>query len=297
MRRTPVALLFVLAGILVGASPASAGPNLHRNSESPAWVRAYWTKERMENARPMDPVANGARKEKKGKPPSGGGGGTRAASVEVSSVTGVLTAHGKVFFSDGGVNYVCSGTALVGDVVWTAGHCVNQGPGQYYTNFLFVPAYRDGVAPLGQFPAPTLITTDGWLVSGAFGVDVGAAIPDVNAQGQTLGQAVTERSIVFNTPRQQSYATYGYPAASPFNGQRLRVCNTAWSRDDVSPTPDDMGIACDMNGGSSGGGWVTSTGEVASVVSYGYSNIKDMLFGPHLETEAETLYTTALAAK
>jgi hypothetical protein len=41
--------------------------------------------------------------------------------------------HGKVFFSDGAYNYVCSGTALTSgneSVVWTAGHCVNEGPGR-----------------------------------------------------------------------------------------------------------------------------------------------------------------------
>ena len=48
-----------------------------------------------------------------------------------------------------------------------------------------------------------------------------------------------------------------------------------------------------MTGGSSGGGWLTSSGAVASVVSYGYSNLKNVLFGPHLETEAQQLYSLA----
>ena len=41
--------------------------------------------------------------------------------------------HGKVFFTLGGNDYVCSGTALLSgnkSVVWTAGHCVNEGPGR-----------------------------------------------------------------------------------------------------------------------------------------------------------------------
>ena len=54
-------------------------------------------------------------------------------------------AHGKVFFSDGASNYVCSGTALSSgnqSVVWTAGHCVNEGPGGFYTNWAFVPGLQ-----------------------------------------------------------------------------------------------------------------------------------------------------------
>ena len=52
-----------------------------------------------------------------------------------------------MFFTRGGVNYVCSGTATNstnGDVVTTAGHCVNEGPGAFATNFAFVPAYNNG---------------------------------------------------------------------------------------------------------------------------------------------------------
>ena len=167
-----------------------------------------------------------------------------------------LTAHGKVFFTDNGVDYVCSGTALTGNVVWTAGHCVNEGPGSYYTRFQFVPAYRDGQAPYGEFPAPELLTTDDWQTGGEYGVDVGAGIPAENASGDTLSEAVVERSIVFNEPRNQAYKLYGYPAAKRFNGQRMRVCNTAWSRNDATTEPDSMGVPCDMTGGSSGGGWV-----------------------------------------
>ena len=276
-----LASCFALFGPVAGAF----AQNAHRTGQSPAEVRAYWTHERMKNAKPIDKAK-----------PGGGGGGTSATSVEVNPITGVLTAHGKVFFSDNGVNYVCSGTALTGDVVWTAGHCVNEGPGAYYTNFMFVPAYRDNTRPYGTFTGVTLMTTDGWRTAGEFGVDVGAVVPSRNESGQTLAQAVTERNIVFNSIRNQAYAAYGYPAAGRFNGQRLRVCNTAWSRDDTSTNPDTMAIPCDMTGGSSGGGWVTAGGAVASVVSYGYQSLKNVLFGPHLESEAQSLYNAAVKA-
>jgi V8-like Glu-specific endopeptidase len=287
------------AALLLGAAGAAEARNVpHQNVESPSKVRAYWTAERMRAAVPVDRVKGAGPPRENAKPGGGGGGGTSpATSVEVTIPPGSpLTAHGKVFFSDGGANYVCSGTALEGNVVWTAGHCVNEGPGGYYTNFMFVPAYIDGAAPLGKFPASTLLTTGGWRLTGQFGVDVGAAIPSTNATGQTLDQAVVERTPVFNSSRAQSYSAYGYPAARPFNGRRMRVCNTAWSRNDTSATPDTMGVPCDMTGGSSGGGWVTSSGQVASVVSYGYASLKNVLFGPHLEVEAQGLYNDALAA-
>jgi V8-like Glu-specific endopeptidase len=287
-------LLVVLAVLTLGAGAAEARNTVHRNAESPSEVRRYWTAERMRGAIPVDRTSRAGSPREKAKP---GGGSASSTSVEVTIAPGsALTAHGKVFFTDGGVNYVCSGTALAGDVVWTAGHCVNEGPGSYYTNFLFVPAYRDGQAPYGEFPAPELLAAGGWQSRGEYGVDVGAGIPSTNASGQTLSEAVVERSIVFNAPRNQTYSVYGYPAAKRFNGQRLRVCNTAWSRDDTTASPATMGVPCDMTGGSSGGGWVTAGGQVASVVSYGYASLKNVLFGPHLESEAQQLYESAKAA-
>lgn len=295
----PLSVLGALLALLFVAGVAQARTVAHHNDESPSAVRAYWSADRMRGAIPVERTNRGGTPRENAKPGGGGGGGgtTASTSVEVTVAPGsALTAHGKVFFTDSGVNYVCSGTALEGDVVWTAGHCVNDGPGSYHTNFLFVPAYRDGQAPYGRFPAPDLMAPDAWRLSGQYGVDVGAAIPLTNAVGETLSEAVVERPIVFGAARNQTYSVYGYPAAKRFTGQRLRVCNTAWSRDDASATPATMGVPCDMTGGSSGGGWVTAGGQVASVVSYGYGSLKNVLFGPHLETEAQKLYADATAA-
>ena len=290
MNRRLLLVLTALAALLATTATASAA-QFHRNDEDPREVRRYWTPERMKAAIPMDRTNRGGDPQTYAKPSGGGGSAT---STEVTIAPGsVQTALGKVFFSDGASNYVCSGTALEGNIVWTAGHCVNEGPGDFYTNFLFVPAYRDGAAPYGKFPAPQLDTTDRWQTLGQFGVDVGAAIPATNEFGQELEAVVNERPIVFNTIRNQRYRAYGYPAAGKFNGQRLRVCDTAWSRNDTSADPDTMGVPCDMTGGSSGGGWLTSTDAVASVNSYGYQSLKNVMFGPHLEAEAQALYNDA----
>ena len=292
MRSSWFVLFLVLILCALTAAVAQARPVAQTNNETRGQVLGYWTAERMSNAKPVERVAG--QSPRRGKP----GGGTTTSSTATEVPLPYPSAEGKVFFTDNGVNYVCSGSALVSaneSVVWTAGHCVNEGPGAFYTNFMFVPAYRDGVAPYGRFPGPTLLTTSGWRTSGEFGVDVGAAVVGTNEQGVTLADAVAEIPPVFNSARNQGYRLYGYPAAGKFNGQRMYVCNTAWSRNDTSATPATMGVPCNMTGGSSGGGWLTSSGAVASVVSYGYSSLKNVLFGPHLETEAQQLYTTAEA--
>jgi len=296
VRRTLLLISAVFAVAAFGASSAAAYPVAHSTQQARGQVLRYWTAERMQKAVPADRDSRAVPAAAK---PAKGGGTSTAASTEVPLP--YPSAFGKVFFtSNSGVNYVCSGTALTSaneSLVWTAGHCVNEGPGFNYKNFIFVPAYRDGNAPYGKFAATTLMTTSGWQASGEFGVDVGAAVVGTSSlSGLTLSDVVDERNIVFNAPRGQAYQLYGYPAAKKFSGQRLRVCNTSWLLDDTSATPDTMGASCDMTGGSSGGAWLTSTGFVASVVSYGYSSLRNVLFGPHLETEAQSLYTAATTA-
>lgn len=294
MRRTPLAFFAIALVFAVPfAGSAVAFPVAQVEPKSPENVVRYWTSERMTQAVPAErgprPLSAAT--------PAKGGGTSGGASVEAPQP--YPSAYGKVFFtSNSGVNYVCSGSAIASaneSLVWTAGHCVNEGPGAFYKNFLFVPAYRDGAAPYGKFAGSTLLTTSGWQASGEFGVDVGAAVVGVNGSGLSLSDAVNEASLAFNAPRNQTYSLYGYPAAKKFSGQRMRVCQTSWLLDDTSPAPDTMGASCDMTGGSSGGPWVTSTGAVASVVSYGYNSLRNVLFGPHLESEAQSLYTAASA--
>src|SRR5262245_24815067 len=157
--------------------------------------------------------------------------------------------HGKVFFTLGGVDYVCSGTALLSgnkSVVWTAGHCTNEGPGDFATNWEFVPAYKDGTAPLGVYVARDLYTTSAWATAGDSSYDLGAAVVGPSSSGSALTDVTGGRGIAFNYTRNQTYDAYGYPAAPPFTGERLWVCNSQWATDDASLNPPSMGIGCDM---------------------------------------------------
>ena len=151
--------------------------------------------------------------------------------------------HGKVFFTLGGNDYVCSGTALLSgnkSVVWTAGHCVNEGPGDFATNWEFVPAYKDGSAPLGVYVADNLFTSNAWGKLGDFSYDFAAAV--VGPSGSTaLTDRVGGRGIAFNYNRSQTYISYGYPAAPPFNGERLWTCNSALQTSDNDGQPGDDG--------------------------------------------------------
>jgi hypothetical protein len=256
-----------------------------------AKVQEYWTADRMRSAKPARKVlgANG----RQAKKPAA----WTSQEVTTPYTNAPTRTHGKVFFTLGGVDYVCSGTALLSankSVVWTAGHCVNEGPGAFATNWQFVPAYRDGTAPLGVYVAENLFTSSAWANRGDFSYDVGAAVV-APAGGTALNDRVGGRGIAFNANRSQTYVSYGYPAARPFTGERLWTCTSPLQTSDTSANPATMGIGCNMTGGSSGGGWIVGD-SVYSVNSYGYSNQPNVMYGPYLGSVAQSVYNAAAAA-
>ena len=174
---------------------------------------------------------------------------------------------GKIFFRQGGSNYVCSGASVVGgskQVVFTAGHCLHTGPhdrgrpGIFSENVVFVPAYRNGSAPYGTFAADALWVSSPWANSMDFTYDMGAFNVSRNAARRTLRSVAGKLGFAFSGTRDLHWNAFGYPAAPPFTGQTLNVCQASHATDDLStgPDPPRMAIGCDMTGGSSGGPWV-----------------------------------------
>jgi V8-like Glu-specific endopeptidase len=283
----PILVLVALAATPSLADARSVAAKRVRDSHQA--VIAYWTADRMRSAKPVERAKGGG---------SGQGSTYPFTSSEVPAPYNVFptSTNGKVFFTDGGVNYTCSGTALTSgneSVVWTAGHCVHDGNNDFHGNWVFVPAYRDGLRPYGTFAARALLTTSGWQ-DGDFAYDLGAAAVSP-AGGATLTDTTGGRDIAFNYSRQQQYKAYGYPAAKKFSGQRLRVCDAPWALNDTNESPATMGIGCDHTGGSSGGGWIVGNA-VYSVNSYGYNGLRNVMFGPYQGAVAQQLYTNAAAS-
>lgn len=125
----------------------------------------------------------------------------------------------------GGSDYVCSGTATTSanrDVVTTAGHCLNEGPGSYATNFAFVPAYDNGARPHGTWVAESLYAPTAWVNNGDFNNDVGFAVM-AEQGGQSLTDVTGSYPIGFNRGYGLTFEAYGYPAAKPYNGRAERL--------------------------------------------------------------------------
>ena len=159
----------ILATAVAGASAAtlalvvvagsSGAPPQDPGSRDRATVLAYWTPGRVARAVPREVSPDrlhSVAKPRRGKPPGGpggGGGSDSGTSVTVAAWTGggkVKATTGKVLFTMGGVDYVCSGAvardeSATTSLILTAGHCVyDEAGGDFATNWRFVPDYEDG---------------------------------------------------------------------------------------------------------------------------------------------------------
>lgn len=287
------------------ASDDQKAPSVTSATVDSTGVADYWTEDRMRSAIPGDVLAGKALER---------GNSSSAASVEKGTNTKVAGGKGKptiavseapvdhigkVFFTLAGVNYVCSGNAVTSankSTVTTAGHCVNEGPGAFATNFAFVPAYLNGTAPYGKWTARALYTPQQWSSDGDIQYDTGFAVMN-QLNGKYLSDVVNESGVEFNAARGLFYKSFGYPAASPFNGESLKSCKGTAANDPYNQF-NTQGISCDMTGGSSGGPWFigdSSDTYQNSINSYGY-NRSPVMYGPYWGLVIQVTYTSAAAS-
>jgi hypothetical protein len=240
-------------------------------------------------------------------------GDTAGAGLRWAHGGAVADAVGKIFFTLGSTDYVCSGALVRSahvDVVLTAAHCVSGGPGQWATNWTFVPGYRDGTEPFGQYTARRFFVSPKWA-----GPDGGTERYDVafvqvtrsTLDGRSRVAAAPPGLPVTFAPRQTAAAlprtyVFGYPALAPFSGLYPNYCA---GRSRVVRAGQRVGsavTACAMSAGDSGGPWFSGfspragRGGVVAVTAYKLSGEPRTLYGTVLGRSARALYLAATQA-
>ena len=215
---------------------------------------------------------------------------------------------GKLFFTQYGVNYVCSASSIGNYAIWTAGHCVHYGnndPAGWSYNVVFVPAYQNGTAPLGQWSAFKLWTNTGWFTSGDFRYDIGGAVLYPNASGYKISQVVGNLGFAWDQSVNLHWFQIGYPQAAPFDGQLMYINTSSFAYNDTSMgSPYPIGVGNDLTGGSSGGPWIYKFSGAAGSTNYlnGHNDYRYTtpshpleMFSPYFESAAHNLWSTLIA--
>jgi len=323
-------MVFAALPVLVGAGGDAARSEHQRIVE-------FWTPERVAQAVPREIVLDGSgqfqlarpthhRPGHGGGPPGGGGGDGGGGSVTGASWTGggtIADTEGKVLFALGSNYYVCSAT-LVDDfrtgesLVLTAGHCVYDNENNVFaTNWMFIPNYDADPEPLttngsfcsgtlyGCWTADALVVHDGFasepgFTEGAILHDFAFAVlgPGGHSGNSIADNALGDQAIQFSAITEGFVHAFGYPHARPYNGTDLVYCagNVGFDANFGNQT---YGLACNMTGGASGGGWfitfneATGEGTLMSVNSYKYSNDRNKMYGPKFNSDTQDVYNAA----
>jgi V8-like Glu-specific endopeptidase len=182
---------------------------------------------------------------------------------------------GKIFFKNGGETFVCSGALINRGLILTAAHCVAQfGARRFFDNWRFVPGYRNGAAPYGEWRTQSAYVPNSYYDGSAFctvtGVtcenDVAILVAEPKG-GDYPGQRVGWFGYGTNgfgfTPLGQALVTQlGYPT-SLNRGQRMIRTDSQGGVD--GSLADNTIIGSLQTGGSSGGPWIINFGDAASL--------------------------------
>lgn len=166
---------------------------------------------------------------------------------------------GKLFFSIGGAPFVCTASVIQHRIVATAGHCVHSGTANgFYSNWVFVPAFRDGTAPLLVWNWRAAIVTGTWATGG--GAVPNAAdyamieFGDQTVSSRTLSLGDVTGWLGWQTLSLSANHTskLGYPCNLD-NCQKMQDVTSGAFR---NVAPNNVEYGSDALGGSSGGPWV-----------------------------------------
>jgi hypothetical protein len=296
----PAAVAIALLTALALAPPAPAAPRLHpanglagvsRERAEATRVERYWTPARMRSARPLD-LAMDARGRLAPHTEAAAAGATASFLPVSTPEVPPFSVNGRIFVRQGKLHGYCSGTAIdspTRQLVLTAGHCVNSGPGEghrgIWSTFLeFVPGFNGGLAPFGAFVAhrEAVYAPQEWVKRGNPDFDLGAFQAMPNAEGVNVADAVGGGTIVTDVSRRQQFMSFGYPGETT----RMQTCASPYIGDDTLnyplPGPPTLAIRCRWAPGASGGGWLIGDGsQINGMTTYLHLSNRTRSYGPY----------------
>lgn len=304
-RGRSLSLVLGAAAILAFASPPSTGASKlsvverEGGAAGERAIAAHWTPQRMRKAKPLTVVGirgDGARSRTRAMGPRNHpapfvSGPVGDPAVYPNSV------HGKLFGRMRGLGiYSCSGTVVEAanrNTVVTAGHCVTDPTYGVTSKLVFVPAYDRGARPFGTWVFDRIVTQRAWRRNGNFNFDL-AGVEMSSPSGASLQDAAGAIPVTPNLPVEQTYVATGYPV-NRRDGETMWRCTAPFDGYDPRPIthgPTPFAIGCNMGIGASGGS-LTVDGAVSSVVSFGYEDHRNVLYGPRLGRKLVAVYEKA----
>jgi V8-like Glu-specific endopeptidase len=205
-----------------------------------------------------------------------------------------LAAVGPLLRSGVGGRHSCTASVVAspgGNMLVTAAHCIHGGSGGgYRKGLVFAPGYAGGRAPYGVWTVRAMFVDREWASTADPDDDVGFIILQP-LSGRNIAGVTGANTLGLNTRFGELVTVTGYPG----DGDRPVTCTGRASRHSAT----QMRFYCGgFTDGTSGGPWVTRTGEVIGVIG-GYQTGGDtpsVSYSPCFGDRVKALYDTAAAA-
>lgn len=225
---------------------------------------------------------------------------------------------GKLFFTTPSGDKTCSASVIGNRIILTAGHCIHSGNGTdsgFYTNFVFMPSYRNGKAPKQTWSTTYSAVTASWYSSGGTipnAADYGMLeIADQSIKGKVVSIGNITGKLGWRTNGSFPNHAHIIGYSNGFDSGNLMHQVTAGSGRVVDANNVEYGS--DMSVGSGGSPWiqnfgVNSIGEtggnhparnlVIGTSSYAYDDKISLANGSSMfDAQFSSLYTQICAHK
>eukprot|EP01080_Neovahlkampfia_damariscottae_P006992 gene6992-11158_t len=252
----------------------------------------FWTTERMKNAKPFGLLSVNE---------TGHWDGKLAQEIDMDSNPNTkyvpedklnqtpYKESGKVFFFFRGRTYVCSASSLQNNVVITAGHCMVY-YGSWHKNWIFVPRYRDGEAPLGKWAALKGFVHDRWRGRNDAARDVAFAVVE-KKDGKSISQVAGSLGFFIYTA---GVNAIGYPVKN-WGGEKMVHSLATIQYFDNQKKPPTRGISSALTPGCSGGPWYGQSRRGKGVFGVNsYTKRKGDIYSPSFDHEISRIWRQAI---
>lgn len=170
---------------------------------------------------------------------------------------------GRLFLQTPDRPFSCSAAVVAPRLVLTAAHCVHSGsatPG-FYSQFLFVPAYRDGRAPFGSWTVRSIHVPADWARRGTSPHPADYALLEMNdLKGRRLGDVVDWLGVQTQSLHPNHVHMLAYPRAYDA-GERMHQVTAGSHQISFNNT---VLYGSDLTRGASGGPMIQNFGEPAA---------------------------------
>lgn len=150
----------------------------------------------------------------------------------------------------------CSASLVNRRLLLTAGHCVCDGQGNWFSDFYFSPGHKNGEEPFGRGFRSNILVYRDYLQTGVWALDIAMMILTED-MGNNLGWLGYSAS---RNPADQLWLQFGYPAQAPFDGNWLvAVLSRLGYRVSGIGSPLPVAVGSIFTPGASGGPWIVQS--------------------------------------